>query len=67
VKRWSVHEQVLQMMLQSRKLESWRHIDATPIISAWSSLAFGDYDTDEECEERNTIDDMIKMIEGDWD
>ena len=25
------------------------------------------YDTDEECEEHNMNDDLIKMMEGDWD
>jgi hypothetical protein len=27
----------------------------------------GWYDSDEECEERNRADDIMRMIEGDWD
>ncbi|KAF2181490.1 hypothetical protein K469DRAFT_520708, partial [Zopfia rhizophila CBS 207.26] len=33
----------------------------------WVDDLHGYYDTDEECEEHNANDDLIKMIEGDWD
>ncbi|KAL9127678.1 MAG: hypothetical protein Q9175_007686 [Cornicularia normoerica] len=33
----------------------------------WVDDLHGYYDTDKECEEHNAIDDMMGMIEGDWD
>ncbi|KAH8586109.1 hypothetical protein B0O99DRAFT_84920 [Bisporella sp. PMI_857] len=32
----------------------------------WVAELDGYYDSDEECEERNRCDDLIKMLEGDW-
>lgn len=32
----------------------------------WVSELHGYYDSDEECEELNRSDDLLKMIEGDW-
>ncbi|KAK3709310.1 hypothetical protein LTR37_011048 [Vermiconidia calcicola] len=32
----------------------------------WVDDLHGYYDSDEECEEHNTNDDLMKMLEGDW-
>ncbi|KAH7254928.1 hypothetical protein MRS44_016417 [Fusarium solani] len=48
--------------------EEARHIAARPFNPDYHYVSDlgGWYDTDEECEERNRADDLMKMLEGDW-
>ncbi|KAH8802520.1 hypothetical protein F5884DRAFT_860883 [Xylogone sp. PMI_703] len=45
-----------------------KHYAARPFDPSyhWVDDLYGYYDSDEECEEHNRCDDILKMIEGDW-